>query len=366
MPNWKKKRKEAEEALEKYPAQAASQAASRKDTQGDTIGEPVEEETGNEPNDEEEAKNQAASRKVTQGDTNVPEENTEETGGEMMQGPPEEEEVTSTEEESAAEADQAASRKVTQGDTMDGGEAENDEAEKIKAENEALKKENAELKEAIKTSGEKSAAAVAKLSGAGDEAGEEGSSSAVVGAYPRFEISAMMYGTPEEQQAAADKYTEELVKFLTEKNAPQMAKYAEAKRYMANLDAAEVLSHMDELKGFGDMRPRLDEMIKSHAILSNWEDPFESYITAYLIQKGIEAMEKEGVEPTVEELMNVYRNNTSFRDAVERERLEALKKMENIPPTPESAGMGSAEPYRPTKAKSLREAREIARKAFRG
>ncbi len=342
MPNWKKKRKEAEEALEKYPAQAAL----RKDTRGDTIGEPVEEETGNEPTNEEEAKN-------------VPEENTEETGGEMLQGPPEEEEVTSTEEESAAEEESTAEEE-------NAAEAAEGEAERIRAENEALKKENAELKEAIKTSGEKSAAAVAKLAGAGEEAEEADPSSAAVGNYPRFEISAMMYGTPDEQQAAADKYTAELVKFLTEKNAPQMAKYEEAKRYMANLDAAEVLSHMDELKGFGDMRPRLDEMIKSHAILSNWEDPFESYITAYLIQKGVEAMAKEGAEPTVEELMNVYRNNTSFRDAVERERLEALKKMENIPPTPSSAGMGSAEPYQPTKAKSLREAREIARKAFRG
>lgn len=319
----KERRAKAAEIMDKYPVEEEPSEEAAAETSEAATAEGAPEET---PEDEAAAV-------------------TEEAAAEGSETPPEEPEEPLKPPEEASEAG-------TEG-----------AAQALQEELEALRQENEDLKRAIQESGEKSAATIAAIGTADAAAATEGAAAAA--AYPRLDLSQVLYGSPDEQQQAADRYTQELIDAIMEKQKPDMAAYAEAKNYMANADAIRVLENMEELKGFGDMRPRLDAMIQGHTILSNAQNPLERYITAYLIQKGIDAAEQEGKEPTVEELMELYHGNTGFRDAIEQERAEALSERKDLPPTPKSAGLSSAEAYTPETPKNLKEARMMARKAWR-
>lgn len=257
---------------------------------------------------------------------------------------PEEEAKSESEETDGAEAGENPG-KAAQGE---------DEIDKLRAEIEALKEENEQLKKAVEDSGRMAAEKIASLSEPPEgekEAGKEA----------KYDFSAIIYGDEEEAAAASEKIIESLLAKLEERSRPMMEKYGEAKKYNDREAAAKVLCGMEEMKGFSDMREDLDRLISGNSMLSANENPMESYIAAYLIRKGAQSL----TEPSVEDLMSMYHSNTSFRDRVEQERIDALSKSGEVPQSPISSGLSAAEPYTVEHPKTMADAKLSMRRRYK-
>lgn len=230
--------------------------------------------------------------------------------------------------------------------------------EALKDEVKRLSEENEELKKAVSESGEiagESITAIAQPPEGAAEAADE---------YPSLDITAIMYGSDEDAKNAKDAFVKGMLGRIERDAQPIMQRYSEAKQTLAREDAAKICAAMEELAGFNDVRPRLERMIDGNEMLKSWTNPTEQYITAYLINKGAEALQKEGSEPDIAELMEMYHGNEQFRNAVEQERLDALKARGDVPPTPAGTGLSAAEPYKYQAPKTMAEAKKNVRKMF--
>ena len=70
-------------------------------------------------------------------------------------------------------------------------------------------------------------------------------------------------------------------------------------------------------------------------------------------------------EPTAEELMEAYNSNLTFRDMVEKQRLEQIKQSQQVPPFSASCGAVNAALDIKEKPKTFEEASMRTREMFR-
>lgn len=221
----------------------------------------------------------------------------------------------------------------------------------VMAENEALKEEVEKLRKTLQQSGElarESAVAVAM------DDGED------------VDFSAFVYGGDEERKAASGKLMTRLLNMLRTEAAPIIAQRDEALRTADMAKAIKVLSSMeDDFPGFGGQVEALNALVGSNAILQAHTDPMEQMITAYIMNAGLKAIEKDKTGMSVDELMDLYRKNEEFKTAVEKERIQRLEETGDVPIIPMDGGFSSASPYEAPVPKDLKEAHDLVRKIYK-
>lgn len=197
---------------------------------------------------------------------------------------------------------------------------------------------------------------------------------------PSFEavdMSAMMYGDEDTQRRLQSALAENIGKYVMQMmdgRVKDMQPFIEeARRGQAERErkeALDVLSQSEVTKGINDVADRLDVIINDNPNLFSGDMPTEEkYAIAYALMTGANALRnppQPPAEPTTDELLELYRNNPEFREAVERERIEAVKKNQQVPVFSPSNGVGNAAPTINDKPKTMADASSATRRMFQG
>lgn len=197
---------------------------------------------------------------------------------------------------------------------------------------------------------------------------------------PSFEnvdMSGLMFGDEESQKRAQTQFAENIGKYVLQMMDSRMKDMQpfieEARRGQAERERRTAIDNLsaDELtKGVSEVADRLDVIIKENPqMFPSTMSAEDKYTAAYTLMIGAQALmnpPKPPAEPTTDELMELYRNNPGFREAVERERIEAVKKNQQVPVFSPSNGVGNAAPTINEKPKTMADASSATRKMFQG
>lgn len=144
-----------------------------------------------------------------------------------------------------------------------------------------------------------------------------------------------------------------------------------ARRGMENEQAEEVygaLKTLPDLQDIEDYKPQISKILRDNPILSKNDVELGYRIaTAYAIAKGINKMNTPQVKqgpPSIDELMNHYRSNPDFQNAIEQDRIAKLNPSQQVPQVSASSGAVNAALNIQDKPKTLEEASERTRKMF--
>lgn len=167
---------------------------------------------------------------------------------------------------------------------------------------------------------------------------------------PELDINALAFADEETIKAAQAKYAADMAEYnrqaFMKEFAPIIEQANEAKFTKEKNDVIAALSQLPELKGIEGMLPQLDRIIANNKGLSSDDVSLdEKYITAYAIAKGVNSMNTppaEPKEPTTDELMALYNSNPEFQELVEKQRIEQVKKSQQVPPFSASSGAVNA------------------------
>lgn len=191
---------------------------------------------------------------------------------------------------------------------------------------------------------------------------------------PTLDINSLAFADEEAQKAAMAKYADEMSAYNRQELMKELSPALEfAKKGMHDAEKSEVisvLSQIPELSNIREMQPQLDRIIEKNKWLSSDDMPLdEKYINAYAMARGIDAINNPAVqsgvkEATPEELLDMYNNNPAFRELIEKQRLGAIKKNQQVPTFSASSGAVNAALDIKEKPKTLEEASERTRQMF--
>lgn len=194
---------------------------------------------------------------------------------------------------------------------------------------------------------------------------------------PVLDLSPLIFEGPEAIAAAQAKYTEDMAAYQRKSLEKE---YAPIKAQARRLEESEILQRMasdvkgkPEFEGFDspEMQARLRTIIEQNEFLKNSDLPYDrKLINAYAIARGADAMytpkpiPEPTKEQTVDELMELYKNNPDFRAAIEKQRIAELNPGQQVPPLTASGGAGNVALNIKEKPQTFGEARDRAKSRF--
>lgn len=187
---------------------------------------------------------------------------------------------------------------------------------------------------------------------------------------PTLDFGKLYFMDDAEKAAEVNKYNGELRDYLKSEILSELEptlKFArEGQQAAEKTELMRALENVPEMSGITSMEPQLERIIANNKALSSDNVPLdEKYIMAYAIARGIDAMNNPQKPPTVDELMQMYNNNSEFRDAVEKQRLTEIKgNQTDVPVMSGSSGNGNIAVDVPEKPKNFEEAGDFVRKLF--
>lgn len=230
-------------------------------------------------------------------------------------------------------------------------EAEGDIDRGSEEEIQKLKEENERLKNALLQSGEAAKESIAKK--AVDEDDD-------------FDLSAFVYGSDDEKKSAKEALVRAVLSKVRNDAEDVLRQKDEAERMLDCQKAIKLLKSMEEdFPGYGEKSDIIEALIDRDDVLKSYKDPVNARIAAFLIQKGLDALSAEKKETSLDDLMELYRNNEDFKAEVEKERLKQIEETGDVPTIPLDGGYSSSSPYEaPEPPKSIKEANERVKKKF--
>ena len=190
---------------------------------------------------------------------------------------------------------------------------------------------------------------------------------------PTLDINGLAFADEETIAQAQAEFAQKMAEYNRHQIMQELAPTLEyAKKGMQEAERTETisaLSQVPELQGIGDMIPQLDRIIASNRWLQSDDMPMEEkFINAYAIARGVNAIntppEPPKKELTSEELMQLYDNNPTFQELIEKKRIDAIKNSQQVPPFSASSGAVNAALNIKEKPKSWDDASERTRKMF--
>ena len=216
-----------------------------------------------------------------------------------------------------------------------------------------------------------------QLQGTIDEMSKQNTDSIIEEAFapPTLDLNGLAFADEETQKAEMAKFVEGLSAYNKQELLKELSPALEyAKKGMRDAETKEVisaLSQVPELKNIQEMLPQLDRIIANNKWLSSDDVPLdEKYITAYAMAKGIDSINNPPAppvapkEPTPEELLQMYNNNPAFQELVEKQRIDAIKPSQQVPPFSASSGAVNAALNIKEKPQTLEEASKRTREMF--
>lgn len=214
-----------------------------------------------------------------------------------------------------------------------------------------LREENEKLKNALLQSGEAAQESIAKK--AVDEDDD-------------FDLSAFVYGSDDEKKSAKEALVRAVLSKVRNDAEDVLRQKDEAERMLDCQKAIKLLKSMEEdFPGYGEKSDIIEALIDRDDVLKSYKDPVNARIAAFLIQTGLDALNAGKKETSLDDLMELYRNNEDFKAEVEKERLKQIEETGDVPTIPLDGGYSSSSPYEaPEPPKSIKEANERVKKKF--
>ena len=190
---------------------------------------------------------------------------------------------------------------------------------------------------------------------------------------PEIDFNALAFADEKTVKAAQAKYAQDMAEYsrktFMKELEPVFEQAAKAKYNEEKAETVEFLASLPQFNGIKEMMPRIDAIIEKNKWLSSDNIPMdERIVSAYTIARGADSMNAPPPaapkEPTQEELMNYYNTNADFREAVERQRIEAIKEGQQVPPFSASGGAANIALNIKDKPKDFEESLERSRKGF--
>jgi hypothetical protein len=192
---------------------------------------------------------------------------------------------------------------------------------------------------------------------------------------PTLDINGLAFADEETIAQAQAEFAQKMSEYNRNQIMKELAPTLEyAKKGMQEAEKTEALSALSqvaELDGISDLMPQIERIIANNKWLQSEDMPLEEkYINAFAIARGVNAINTPPPEPkkelTSEELMQLYDNNPTFQELVEKKRLEAIKNSnsQQVPPFSASSGAVNAALNIKEKPKSFEEASERTRRMF--
>lgn len=188
---------------------------------------------------------------------------------------------------------------------------------------------------------------------------------------PTLDIEGLAYANDDEKRQAQTEYANQMREYVMAgiKEDPGIKGLIdEAERGRQEREKQQMIEGfrgVPELNGFEDNLEAIESFVTKNNDIFKDDTPMDvRYIIAKAVVDGVNAANK--AEPGVDELMAVYNNNPDFRNAVEQQRLAAIKDSQKVPPFSASSGAANAALNIPEKPKTLNDADSMARKLFGG
>ncbi len=190
---------------------------------------------------------------------------------------------------------------------------------------------------------------------------------------PSLNLQELTFADEDERRQAQTKYANEMREYVMAglKNDPEMKTLLdEAERGRQEREKQSMFERFrsaPELKGFEDHLPEIENFISRNSDVFRDDAPMDiKYIIAKAVVDGVNAAAKADNKPGVDELMAIYNSNPEFRNAVEQQRLSAVKSSQQVPLMSASSGAVNAALNIPEKPKNFDDADSMVRKLFGG
>lgn len=186
---------------------------------------------------------------------------------------------------------------------------------------------------------------------------------------PTIDFNALMLDDDETRAAKQNEFTQNMVEYLKSSLMSELNPViAESKAGLEAKEFENALLNMANTEGFEkavELRPQLEQIIKNNSLIANSDATIEDkLLEAYVIARGIDAIQNPVKELTADELFAKYKENDDFRRLVDKERLTAVRNQPSVPPLSAGGGAGNAALHIPEKPKTMQEAKELAKKKF--
>lgn len=191
---------------------------------------------------------------------------------------------------------------------------------------------------------------------------------------PMIDFDSLAFLDDEGKQEAMKQYSDNMTEYTRNNIKKEFEPYMDYIKSAQEREEAdsiyEELERNPEFKGISADRPRLEKIIKQNKIFDKNMPVDEKIITAYAIAKGADSLnkdiDKKGM--TTEELMNMYKSNPEFQNAIEQERVTKLNSAnsQQVPPMSASSGAGNAALNIPNKPKDWNDAKRMSKEMLNG
>lgn len=183
---------------------------------------------------------------------------------------------------------------------------------------------------------------------------------------PILDIDGMAFDDEDTRHAKYEQYAKDMMNYARQNIMDELKpiiddiKSEKTQRLKSN-----IISELARTPEFSDINgsvDRIEAIICQNPNLFNENVPLdEQYVIAGMILKGLDSASHETHEPTADELMNYYRSNNVFKQAVEKERISQLNGQQ-VPPLSPGTGTGSVAPNIEKKPETISEATDLWRK----
>ena len=187
---------------------------------------------------------------------------------------------------------------------------------------------------------------------------------------PVFDLSRLQYMDDEDRAAASADYTAQLTSFIRSQMEGELAPIREDfERQKASAEresAIGALSNDASFVGFAEALPKIERILQSEPALSSEGDMQKRYAIAYLISRGMDAMQpKEEVQRSAADIAKEAIANPEVMRLIESERARQIaEKNADVPRQMASSGTATAPATPQAKPKTMEEAREFMRRSF--
>ena len=187
---------------------------------------------------------------------------------------------------------------------------------------------------------------------------------------PVFDLSRLQYMDDEARAAASADYTAQLTSFIRSQMEGELAPIREDfERQKASAEresAIGALSNDASFVGFAEALPKIERILQSEPALSSEGDMQKRYAIAYLISRGMDAMQpKEEVQRSAADIAKEAIANPEVMRLIESERARQIaEKNADVPRQMASSGTATAPATPQAKPKTMEEAREFMRRSF--
>ncbi|MGN0163774.1 MAG: hypothetical protein ACI4EA_09415 [Candidatus Ornithomonoglobus sp.] len=186
---------------------------------------------------------------------------------------------------------------------------------------------------------------------------------------PSLDIGGLAFASEDELRQAQTSYANQMREYVMAgiKDDPGIKSLIdEAERGRREREKQQMIEGfrgVPELKGFEDNLRRIDQFVEKNNDIFRDDTPMDvKYIIAKAVIDGVDAAGKADSKPSVDELMNIYNSNPEFRNAVEQQRLAAIKGSQQVPLMSASSGAANVALNLPEKPKSFDDADTMTRK----